>query len=101
MKIAITSQGNALSDLLDPRFGRCSYFAIYDTDIKQTSFIINPAKESSEGAGPAAVQFIAEQGVTKIIAGEFGNKIKSLLDSLNIEMKSEGEKTIREIISEL
>ena len=101
MKIAITSQGNSLSANIDPRFGRCSFFAIYDTVSGATDFIANPAKESSEGAGPAAVQFVAAQGVTKIIAGEFGGKVRPLLESLNIEMKNEEGKSINQIISEL
>jgi predicted Fe-Mo cluster-binding NifX family protein len=101
MKIAITSTGNTLDSSIDPRFGRCSYFAIHDTDSNLTTFIPNPAKESPEGAGPAAVQFIATQGVNKIIAGEFGGKIQSLLDVLNIGMQHESGKTIATIIKQL
>jgi predicted Fe-Mo cluster-binding NifX family protein len=100
MKIAITSEGNSLNSLIDPRFGRCAFFAIYDTDTQNTEFIPNPAKESSEGAGPAAVQFIASKGVKKIVAGEFGSKIKSLLDNLQIEMLNDNGKTISEIIKQ-
>ena len=101
MKIAITSQGNTLNSQIDSRFGRCTYFGIYDTDTKKTEFIPNPAKEASDGAGPAAVQFVAKQGVSKIIAGEFGGKIQSLLQSLNIEMHTDANKTIEEIINQL
>lgn len=100
MKIAITSEGNSLNSLIDHRFGRCAFFAIYDTDTQNTEFIPNPAKESSEGAGPAAVQFIASKGVKKIVAGEFGSKIKSLLDNLQIEMLNDNGKTISEIIKQ-
>ncbi|MEN6569626.1 MAG: NifB/NifX family molybdenum-iron cluster-binding protein [Rikenellaceae bacterium] len=100
MKIAITSEGNSLNSLIDPRFGRCAFFAIYDTDTQNTEFIPNPAKESSEGAGPAAAQFIASKGVKKIVAGEFGSKIKSLLDNLQIEMLNDNGKTISEIIKQ-
>ena len=32
MKLAITSQGKDLDAALDPRFGRCQYFIIIDTD---------------------------------------------------------------------
>lgn len=49
-------------------------------------FIPNPGKESREGAGPVAVKLIADKGVKRIISGEFGIKIKSLLDSLGIQM---------------
>jgi len=86
MKIAITSTGDNLDATLDSRFGRCAFFAIYDTDRKSTEFVINPSKDAHEGAGPAAVQFIAAYKVSKIVSGEFGMKIKSLLDSLGIEM---------------
>ena len=86
MKIAITSAGDTLDSTIDSRFGRCAFFAIYDTETKATYFLQNPAKEASEGAGPAAVQFVCAQKIHKIISGEFGMKIKSLLESLNIEM---------------
>ena len=100
MKIAITSEGNTLSSLIDSRFGRCAFFAILDTDTQDTEFFPNPAKESSEGAGPAAVQFIASKGVKKVIAGEFGMKIKSLLDTLSIEMIVDTDKTVSDIVKQ-
>jgi len=86
MKIAITSTGDTLNSTIDSRFGRCTFFAIHDTETKSTEFFINPSKEAQEGAGPAAVQFVAAHKVNKIVSGEFGMKIKSLLESLNIEM---------------
>lgn len=100
MKVAITSKGNSLNDKLDERFGRCSYFVIYDSETKGTEFIPNPNKDEREGAGPASVQLVASRGVQKIVSGEFGMKIKSLLDSLKIQMVvlKDPEKTVNEII---
>jgi predicted Fe-Mo cluster-binding NifX family protein len=86
MKIAITSTGNTLESKIDERFGRCAFFVIYDTESKATEFIPNPHKDAESGAGPAAVQLVASRGAGKIVAGEFGMKIKSLLDSLKIQM---------------
>jgi predicted Fe-Mo cluster-binding NifX family protein len=86
MKVAITSTGNSLESTLDERFGRCSYFVIYDTESKSTEFIPNPNKEAENGAGPASVQLVASRNVNKIVSGEFGMKIKSLVDSLKIQM---------------
>ena len=86
MKIAITSTGDTVDSTIDSRFGRCTFFAIHNTDTKSTEFFLNPSKEAQEGAGPAAVQFVAAHKVNKIVSGEFGMKIKSLLESLNIEM---------------
>ena len=86
MKVAITSQGNTHESTLDSRFGRCSFFAIYDSETQATEFIENPHKESNEGAGPAAAQFVITKGVQKIVSGEFGGKAKSVLEALNIQM---------------
>ena len=101
MKIAITSTGNSMDSKLDQRFGRCSHFMIYDTETKGMEFIPNPNKDAQEGAGPASVQLVASRNVEKIISGEFGIKIKSLLDSLKIQMivLKEPEKNLEDIIN--
>ncbi len=103
MKIAITSSGNTLDSKIDTRFGRCQFFVIYDTETKGIEFIPNPGKDALEGAGPAAVQFAASRDVKKIISGEFGFKVKSLLDSLKIQMivLKEPEKRIEDILNML
>lgn len=103
MKVAITSTGNSPDSTLDPRFGRCAYFVIYDTESKSTEFIPNSALEAEEGAGPKAVQLVASREAKKIVSGEFGMKIKPLLDSLKIQMiiVKEPDKRVFEIIEML
>jgi len=103
MRIAITSTGNTLESTIDQRFGRCAYFVIYDTESKAVEIIPNPNKVVEEGAGPASVNLVAARNVNKIVSGEFGIKIKSMLDSLKIQMiiMKEPEKKINEIIEML
>lgn len=103
MKIAVTSTGNTIDSMVDPRFGRCSWFMIYDTQTKESTFVENQAKEATEGAGPAAVKFIASLGVQKIVSKEFGVKIRPLLEELGIEMITNKEtgKNIEEILKHL
>lgn len=103
MKVVITSLENEKTSKMDPRFGRCAYFAIYDTVSKSLEFIENPSKDVTEGAGPATVQLVAEQQVKKIITGHFGDKVIPLLKELNIEMHTENNhnKTVEEIINTL
>jgi len=100
MKIAITSTGNSPDSKLDSRFGRCSYFVVYDNENNYTEFIPNPNKESIEGAGPASVQLVASRGVKKVISGEFGTKVKNIFDQLQIQLVviNEPDKKISEII---
>ncbi len=100
MKAAITSSGNSVESALDQRFGRCKFFIIYDTESKAMEIIPNPNEHVEEGAGPASVQIVASRGVEKIVSGEFGARIKSLLDSLKIQMIviKEPNKQVKEII---
>lgn len=101
MKIAITSCGDQLESKIDKRFGRCAFFAVYDTETRETEFVKNPGAEALEGAGPASLQLLAPYEVEKIISGEFGIKVKPLIDSMKIQMiiYREADKTIQDIIN--
>lgn len=103
MKVAITSTGNTPESAIDQRFGRCAYFVVYDTENKAVEYIPNPNKDAEEGAGPASVQLVASRNVNKIVSGEFGIKIKPLLESLKIQMimVKEPDKKIKHIIEML
>jgi len=103
MKIAITSIGNSAVSTLDPRFGRCSYFAFYDTETCVLDFVPNPNKDANEGAGPASAQFVATRGVTKVVSGEFGGKVKTVFDTLGIAMEptENVNQTVASIIAEI
>lgn len=86
MKVAITSMGNTLNSLLDKRFARCPYFAVYDTETHSVTFVSNPAEKIEEGAGPSAVNLMNSLSIKRIISGEFGLKIKFLLTELKIQL---------------
>ncbi len=103
MRFAITATENSLNASIDQRFGRCAWFAIYDTQTMACEFIPNPNKEVAEGAGPASVQLIACHNVDKVVSGEFGLKIKPLFDSLKIQMIviKDSDKTVQNIIETL
>lgn len=103
MKIAITSQGLDLQSKLDSRFGRCTAFALLDTETDHVEFVPNPNKDSSEGAGPASANFVASKGVRKVVSGEFGQKVKTIFETLKVEMIAlhDSDETIASIINTL
>lgn len=72
--------------MLDARFGRCNYLVIYDLKNGATEFIPNPNKDKVEGAGAATVQLVSSLNVQKVVSGEFGNKVKAIFDSLQIQL---------------
>ncbi len=100
MKIAITSTGNSPESTLDQRFGRCSYFVVYDTESGATEFIPNPNKNAEDSAGSGSLQLLTSRKVSKIVSGEFGSKIKDTLDRMKIQLivLRKPEKTISQII---
>ena len=69
MKVAVTCRADNMDALVDQRFGRCSWFAIYDTDTHEVEFVKNTAKDEDSGAGPAAVAIVADHQVRKIVSG--------------------------------
>ena len=100
MKVAISSKGDTLDSEMDSRFGRCKFFAIYDSENKSTQFIENTAASFTEGAGPAALQLLTAQGVTKLVSGNFGMKIKTLSSDLSVQLIVMRENhTIKSIIN--
>ncbi len=101
MKVAIAAESNELSANVDSRFGRCSYFAIYDTETDEVKYIENEAKKVKDAAGPAAVRFLASNNVKVIYAGEFGEKIVSLLEDLSIKSIKLSNQTVEEVINQL
>lgn len=86
MKVAISAQDAAMNALVDLHFGRCTYFAIYDTQTQKTEFVANDFRETVEGAGQSAAEFIAALGVEKAISCEFGVKAKTVLDANKIQL---------------
>ncbi len=93
MKVAIPCVKPERTALVDDRFGRCAYFAFYDEDTQQISFVENPAVESNEGAGPAAAQFVVSQGGEAVAARQIGPKVTHVLQGLSIrfiELKEDG-----------
>ena len=101
MKVAIASTGNTLQSHIDSSFGRCAWFIIVDTESGAMEFLPNTHRELEEHAGKAAVELVATRNVAMIVSGEFGIKIKPLLDSMHIQMVviKDAEKKVSDIIT--
>ncbi|MFA5500810.1 MAG: NifB/NifX family molybdenum-iron cluster-binding protein, partial [Candidatus Omnitrophota bacterium] len=72
MKICVTSEGCTLDSRVDPRFGRCRYFIVADTDTSEFEAIENPNIESMGGAGIQSAQFVASKKVKAVVTGNVG-----------------------------
>ena len=103
MNYIITSTSNNVDAKVDMRFGRSSWFCLWDTELKKVRFIENKYKNLTGGAGTKAAEMAAEARAVKVISGDFGPKAKAMLEKLNIQMIiiDSKEKTVGEIIASL
>ena len=72
MKICVTSQGKTLDDQVDPRFGRCQFFIVVDTDTLDFEAVENQNAQFSGGAGIQSGQLVASKGVKAVLTGNVG-----------------------------
>ncbi len=100
MKIIISTGAESKGALLNPRFGRCEFFALYDTETKQWRFAPNPGSMEGSGAGIKAAQFVIEQKADVLLTGELGPKASGLIESSGIKVYRLPEITLEEAVAE-
>ncbi len=88
MKVIITSTGKEKESLLDERFGRAKFFAIYDKKTGNIEFHENTGLNAAHGAGTDAVRFVADKGANMVAGINFGDKAQIGLEQANIEIKT-------------
>mgnify|MGYP006292569679 CR=1 FL=1 len=88
MKIAVTSSGPELRSEIDPRFGRCPYFIIYDTDNDKFEAIENANISGMGGVGIQSAQMMADKGVQVVISGNCGPNAFRTMNAADIQLIS-------------
>ena len=80
MKLAITSKGQEITSLIDPRLGRAECFIIFDTETGEYTAIDNSQNlAATHGAGVQTAKILVDQGVEAVITGNAGpNALRSL-----------------------
>jgi predicted Fe-Mo cluster-binding NifX family protein len=98
MKIAITAKSDNLESEIDPRFGRCSYFLIIETDTMDFESISNESAMASGGAGIQAAQTVAKAGVEVVITGNMGPNAFQTLSAAGVMVFTGANGTIKETV---
>lgn len=98
MKLGISSTGPSLDAEVDPRFGRCQYFVVVDSDTMESEVIQNTAAGAARGAGIQAAQMMAQKGVQAVLTGSLGPNATQALSAAGIRMVTGIGGTIRNAV---
>ena len=100
MKVAVSSSGGDLDAQIDPRFGRCAYFIIVETDDMSFEVFDNENIALGGGAGIQSGQFVASKGAKTIITGNAGPNAVRTLSAAGVEVIVGQEGTVRKAIED-
>ena len=98
MKIAITSMGAKLEDKVDPRFGRCHYFILFDTETNKFEAVENTGAQGMGGVGIQSGQLMANKGVKIVLTGSCGPNAFQTLQAAGVKVITGISGTVQEAI---
>ncbi len=101
IKIAVASGDKTAKASVSNEAAKCPYYLIFDSKGKLAEVIDNPYGDASRGAGPSAANFLAQQGVTLVIAGNFGSKMINTLKNKGIthfEFKGRVNEAVKRVL---
>jgi predicted Fe-Mo cluster-binding NifX family protein len=98
MKICVSATSNSLEAQLDPRFGRCLYLIVVDSETLQFEAIPNLAAGATGGAGIQAAQTIGDKGVKVLITGNVGPNAFGALSAAGIKVITGASGTVKDVV---
>jgi predicted Fe-Mo cluster-binding NifX family protein len=97
MRIAITATEPTLDAAVDPRFGRCPYFLIVETDNMSFEAVDNAGQELGQGAGIQSARLMADKGVQHVLTGNCGPNAHQALSAAGIAVMVGCTGTVRDV----
>lgn len=98
MKVAVSAVTGSLEAQVDPRFGRCPYFMIVDTETMSFEAVPNVSQGALSGAGIQAAQSMANRGVQVVLTGSMGPNAFNALSSAGINVVTGVFGTVRDAV---
>jgi len=98
MKIAVSATAPHLDANLDPRFGRCQYLLVVDSESMEFEAIENPAMSAPGGAGIQVAQLVVQKGVEAVITGDCGPNAFQVLSAAGIPVSVGASGSVRDVV---
>ena len=84
-RIAIAAVGDSVTSEISKRAGRAPYYLVFDGNGVFLKSLKNPSQNRGHGASSGVVNLLIKESVKTVIAGNFGDKMKKLLETNKIE----------------
>jgi predicted Fe-Mo cluster-binding NifX family protein len=101
MKVAISTWGPTLDDLVDERFGRAEYLLLVDESLEVEVVDNTMNRDALQGAGLGAAEKVVEGGATAVITGHLGPKAFNALQAAGVAGYSGTGMTARDAFESL
>ena len=98
MRVAVSSSGRDLESPVDPRFGRCAYFVIVNTETMNFEAVPNTSITAASGAGIGAAQLVASKGVKTVLTGNVGPNAFSVLSAAGVQVVTGAAGTVKDVV---
>lgn len=85
VRIAVAAEGNEITAGISKMAAKSPYFLIFDEAGNLVEALENPYRSAGRGAGRSIVPFMAEKGVTFVVAGKFGENMMQGMESRGIK----------------
>lgn len=100
MKVVVTAQGGAVTDKIDPRFGRARYFILWGESTDKAEAHDNAQNlNAAQGAGIQAAHAVERLGAGAVISGNVGPKAFRALAAAGIKVYLCSEGTVSDAIA--
>lgn len=100
MKLFLTAAGKSMGEKIDPSFGRCNYFLIYETEDDSHDYIENPFQDEQSNVSAMVAQAAIDYGCSTVIALNPGPRAFQILKEKGVEIyKAEENMKLREAVS--
>jgi len=100
MIIAISAIDATVSSEVDQRFGRAKFFALYNTETQEWSFLDNKIQlNAAQGAGIQSAETLAKAGVNVVLTGHCGPNAYRTLSSAEITLYTGASGSLQEALN--
>ncbi|MGQ9496718.1 MAG: NifB/NifX family molybdenum-iron cluster-binding protein [Desulfotomaculales bacterium] len=99
MKLVVSAAGTGPDAQVDPRFGRCSHFVVYDTDTGTYEAMPNAAAAAAGGSGIQAAQAVVNAGAKAVLTGNIGPNAFRVLEAAGVKCYTGAGGTVKDAVA--